>query len=121
MTGEMTHDLMIYLRLMAYLFLAYSLFSLAIAKWTVHRDSAMVHIIFACMFLIGAVVLIVTRLLPITDYAHLVLDIMDFVITPLLLFSLVYIWKILIKQEQEKVRKIEDRINGNNCLVPDTR
>ena len=115
-------EIILYLRLMTYLFLAYSMYSLAADRWTSHRSNAIAHFIFATMFLVGGLVLVITKFLPILDYVTVVIGVMDFVITPLMILGLAILWRLLIKQKKEKVKKIEDRINGsNNCLAPDAK
>ena len=113
--AETLHNIMLYLRLMAYIFLAYSMVALAIARYTSSKQSAMLHFVIAALFSVGAVVVIVTRLCEITDRAAFMMDVMDFVVTPLLILGMAFAWRLLIKRQQERVKRIEKKIkNGNN-------
>lgn len=117
---ETLHSLALYLRMMLYLFLAYSLFSVAIIRWTSNeKDKAMVHLTFAVIFTIGALVLIVPQISPaIPDYVDTVENIMDFIVTPLMLIGTIYVWRVMIKREREQVKKAEQKLNGRRDTVP---
>lgn len=117
---ETLHSFALYLRIILYLFLGYSLYSVAIIRWTSQeKEKAVIHFTMAGIFSIGALVLIVPRVVPgIPDFAAIVNNVMDFVVTPLLLMITVYVWRVVVKQEREQVKKAEQKMNGRRDTVP---
>jgi len=111
---EPYHDLALYLRVMGYLFLVYSMVSMAIQRWPSDRRAATIHAIFAFFFFGLASARIIPLVFDTAQYQHFVEDFTDFVITPILLVGVGGMWRYLINQSRDKVKNLERQIKNGN-------
>jgi len=111
---ESYHDLALYLRVMGYLFLVYSMASMAIQRWSSDRRAAIIHAIFAFFFLGLASARIIPLVFDTAQYQHFVEDFTDFIITPILLIGVGGMWRYLINQSRDKVKNLERQIKNGN-------
>ena len=101
----MIREILPIIRLIAYLFAAYSILSLFITKRWLTPGSKSVHFFSALLFLGLSSMIVIDAIPGLSIFAE---GVRNYVFTPLVILIAFGVWRVMILEEREKIKKIKN-------------